>query len=241
MVKALVFSPLLVFGLMLPANGAEGILDYNRFMSEIEPILTTTQFASPSAGTKCIDCHGSPAHAAYTVFPLITGQSRANFIATGDEVDVENPSVSLLLRKPLLLAGGGTSGHGTSGVNGGKPFDNSEDDDYQTIINWIIEASAGKRARITQTDPHPNPFRYYTDIVYFLSSDALSVNVSIFTNNGHQLRSLDGTNLVGANRVRWDGRDEFGEPLPTGLYFYRVKAEFRNDTVVKNGRIIYTP
>ena len=239
--KTLVFSPLLVFGLMLPTYGAEGILDYNRFMTEIEPILTTKQFSSPSAGSKCIDCHGSPSHAAYAVYPLIAGESRANFIATGDEIDLENPSVSLLLRKPLQLAGGGTAQHGTVGTNGGKPFSNTQDDDYQTIINWIIEASSAKRARITQTEPHPNPFRYYTDIVYFLSSEALNVEVGIFTNDGRQLQSFVGTSLVGANRVRWDGRDEFGEPLPTGLYFYRVKAEFRDDTVVKNGRIIYTP
>ncbi len=240
--KALVFSPLLLFGLMLPVNGAEGVLNFERFMSEIEPILTMKQYSSPGPGTlSCIDCHGSASHAAYAAYPLIAGQSRANFIATGDQVDVDNPGVSFLLRKPLDLAAGGTAVHGTSGVNGGKPFPSTQDDDYQTIINWIIEASSAKQSRITKTEPHPNPFRYYTDIIYFLSSDALDVEVGVYTNNGHKVRTFPGGNLVGANRVRWDGRDSFGEPLPTGLYFYRVKASFRDDTVTKNGRIIYTP
>ncbi len=226
--------------LVIPLSfAAEGILDYDRFMAEIEPLLITKTYASPGpTPMRCIDCHGDTSHQAYSAYPLVAGQSRSNFIETGDEINLETPATSLLLRKPL---DGGTGQHGTSGINGGKPFASSLDPDYQTIINWISDAANSQSARITQTEPHPNPFRYRTDIVYFLSSAAIDVDVSIFTNNGKQLRSFRGPVLVGANKITWDGRDEFGEPLPTGLYFYRVKATFRDDTVVKGGRVIYTP
>src|SRR5262245_44455610 len=103
-------------------------------MNEIEPLLITQTYSSPGPGLmSCIDCHGDPVNPAYSVYTLIAGQSRNNFTQTGEEIDLNNPALSLILRKPLQLAGGGTATHGTSGTNGGKPFANSANATYQTI------------------------------------------------------------------------------------------------------------
>ncbi len=224
-------------------QAADGILDYERFMSEIEPLLTTTTYASPGPGLmSCYDCHGISSHPAFTVYPLFRGQPRRNFTETVREITIDNPDTSVLLLKPLHEAAGGIQ-HGTDTIkSGGRQFPNVDDDTYQIILNWIYDATrANKGARITKTQPHPNPFRYYTDIVYFLSTPANKVTVTLYTSSGHEIQSFPGTGVVGANKIRWNGRDEVGDPMPTGVYFYSVKAQFDDGEIVSTGRCVYTP
>lgn len=238
--KTRVISMFFLLAAMPITHAAEGILDYNRFMTEIEPLLLTQTYSSPGPGLmSCFDCHGQSPSAAYTAFPLLTGQSRANFTEVGRQITLSDPDTSPLLLKPLALAAGGIP-HGT-GNNGGEQFPTVLDANYQTILNWIIDATRSRDARITQTEPHPNPFRFNTDIVYYLSTPALSVTVTLFTNDGHELIHFDGPTLVGANKVNWNGRDRDLEPMPTGIYFYAVRATFEDETVVKQGSVVYTP
>ena len=222
------------------ARGAQGILDYDRFMSVIQPLLLTTTYDSPAPGTTCFSCHGSTSSAAFANFPLYEGRPRDNFIETARKVKLDNPGTSLLLLAPLALTAGGTP-HGNSN-QGGEQFPSTQFAAYQTILAWIVDATKSSvGARVTRTEPYPNPFRFTTDIVYFLSTSALEVEVTLFTSSGHELLSLAGTGLVGANKVTWDGRDEKREPLPTGIYFYTVKATFEDGTAVKTGKCVYTP
>ena len=231
--------------LTLPHNlrAAEGILDYNRFMNEIEPLLTTKTYPSPSSVTpmSCVACHGVSTNTAYTAFPLIPGQPRANFTETAARISLSDPDESLILLKPLDLSAGGLP-HGDGGSKtGGEQFRDTQDADYQTILQWILEAKQSRSARITQTEPHPNPFRYSTEIVYYLSTRALDVEVLVFAGSGEEIRRFAGTTVVGANRVTWDGRDGEYEPVATGVYFYVVKAQFEDGLVKKNGVVIYAP
>lgn len=232
-----------VLGLVMSARSQEGILDYDRFMSEIEPLLLTETYASPGpTPMTCYACHGDVNNVAFSTFPLVVGDSRANFTEAARRIKLDQPDTSLLLLKPLAIAAGGVS-HGVVANDGGKQFANTTTDDaYITIANWIADATrASVGARVIRTEPYPNPFRYHTDIVYFLTTEALDVTVRIFTEGGHEVQSYDGTTNVGANRVRWDGRDKEALALPTGVYFYLVKAHFTDDTSTKTGRIVYTP
>lgn len=214
---------------------AEGILDYNRFMRDIEPIITTTTFASPAPGTTCLSCHGISTHAAYTAYPLVLGQSRDNFTQTVTKVDVADPDTSLLLRKPLALAAGGFS-------HAGEQFPNTQDTLYGIIQQWIVDATQSSvGARVSRSDAYPNPFRFETNIVYILTTPAIETEVSIYSMDGTFIRRYPGTNQVGANRVTWDGRDGDLEPLPTGVYFYSIRAKFETGTYVHKGSCVYTP
>jgi hypothetical protein len=222
--------------------GAQGVLDYERFMRDIQPLLLTRQYTSPAAGTTCFSCHGSTSTAAFDAFPLFQDRPRDNFISTAREVKLDQPDTSLVLLKPLALAAGGVP-HGEFGNDGGEQFQNTTTDTaYAAIRNWIVDATRSSiGARVTRTEPYPNPFRFTTEIVYILSTEAREVKVTLFTSSGHALRSFTGSGLVGANRVTWDGRDEDNEPLPTGIYFYTVKATFDDGTAVKAGKCVYTP
>ena len=76
---------------------------------------------------------------------------------------------------------------------------------------------------------YPNPFNPETWIPYHLAKDA-DVTLHIYAVNGTLVRTLAlGHQSAGIyqNRSRaayWDGKNEFGEPIASGLYFYTLTA-----------------
>ncbi|MCY3743403.1 MAG: T9SS type A sorting domain-containing protein [Candidatus Poribacteria bacterium] len=76
---------------------------------------------------------------------------------------------------------------------------------------------------------YPNPFNPETWIPYQLAESA-DVKISIYAADGKLVRTLDlGRKPVGIyhhrNRaVYWDGKNEFGEPIASGVYFYTLTA-----------------
>jgi hypothetical protein len=70
----------------------------------------------------------------------------------------------------------------------------------------------------------PNPARGGTEIRYDLPSPS-SIRLVIFDHQGRCVRVLEDTNRgVGTYSCRWDGRNEQGLRVPTGIYFYRLQA-----------------
>lgn len=71
---------------------------------------------------------------------------------------------------------------------------------------------------------YPNPFNPFTTIKYQLSSSA-DIDLTIFNALGQAVRTLvKQYQAAGKYSVEWDGRNESGAVMPTGLYFYRLKA-----------------
>ncbi|MDE0638475.1 MAG: cohesin domain-containing protein [Candidatus Poribacteria bacterium] len=76
---------------------------------------------------------------------------------------------------------------------------------------------------------YPNPFNPETWIPYHLAKDA-DVTLRIYAVNGTLVRTLTlGHQAAGLyqNRSRaayWDGQNEFGEPVASGVYFYTLTA-----------------
>ena len=76
---------------------------------------------------------------------------------------------------------------------------------------------------------YPNPFNPETWIPYQLSKPS-DVTLTIYAMNGQVVRRLElGYQPIGMyqNRSRaayWDGRNAFGEPVASGVYFYTLKA-----------------
>ena len=76
---------------------------------------------------------------------------------------------------------------------------------------------------------YPNPFNPETWIPYQLAIPA-EVTLTIYDINGQLVRRLAvGHRAAGMYRSRsravyWDGRNQFGEPLASGLYFYTLTA-----------------
>ena len=76
---------------------------------------------------------------------------------------------------------------------------------------------------------YPNPFNPETWIPYRLAEDAF-VTLAIYDNSGHVVRTLDVGHQVAAvyesrsKAIYWDGRNEVGESVASGLYFYTLTA-----------------
>jgi len=68
------------------------------------------------------------------------------------------------------------------------------------------------------------PFNASTVITYALPEPG-RVKLSILDLLGREvISSLDGFKQAGSHSVIWDGKDGHGNQLPSGIYFYRMKA-----------------
>lgn len=72
---------------------------------------------------------------------------------------------------------------------------------------------------------YPNPFNASTRIQYQLP-EASRVDMRIYTNSGKEIRRLlDHRNrLAGFHTVLWDGRDDQGQPVASGIFFCTLRA-----------------
>lgn len=71
----------------------------------------------------------------------------------------------------------------------------------------------------------PNPFNPATTIEYDVPRGGADVTIAVFDVAGRLARTLvDGFVAEGPQEVTWDGRNDAGRPLPSGLYFYRMTA-----------------
>jgi hypothetical protein len=76
----------------------------------------------------------------------------------------------------------------------------------------------------------PNPFRSSTSIRCVLAHDR-QVRVSIVDPAGRRVRRLhDGARASGTFDVSWDGRDDSGARVATGLYFVELAAGTERST-----------
>ncbi len=72
-------------------------------------------------------------------------------------------------------------------------------------------------------DNYPNPFNAQTLIPYQLAQ-AGSVRLGIYDVLGRQVKILvDGVQEAGRYQVRWNSRNEAGEEVSSGIYFYRIE------------------
>ena len=71
---------------------------------------------------------------------------------------------------------------------------------------------------------YPNPFNPTTDIAFTLEQSS-NVNLTIFNVLGQKVKVLANDNKVaGTHTLRWNGLDEMGASVPTGLYFYTLTS-----------------
>ena len=68
----------------------------------------------------------------------------------------------------------------------------------------------------------PNPFNSQTVISYILPESGL-VRLEVFTLTGQRVAVLhQGPQQAGYHRLYWNGRDDAGRPLASGMYLYRL-------------------
>ncbi len=84
---------------------------------------------------------------------------------------------------------------------------------------------------------YPNPFNATTTISFVLQSSS-EVSLEIYNISGQRIRTLiSGNKEAGEHNIIWNGKDETGNEVSTGVYFYKLSAgdlqETRKMTLIK--------
>jgi hypothetical protein len=89
----------------------------------------------------------------------------------------------------------------------------------------LANVLCGERAVVTLTQNCPNPFNPFTQITFSVGVPG-EVRLSIYDVAGRLLRTMaNGWHEPGVYIIVWDGRDDDGRALPSGIYLYRLEAK----------------
>lgn len=110
--------------------------------------------------------------------------------------------------------------------------------DYDYVISFEVI----NRQTITEVLNYPNPFSTSTRFVFTLTGSEIPdfMKIQIFTIDGRIVREIFQNELgpirIGKNitEFAWDGTDEFGDKLASGVYLYRVFTKDNGETVEKS-------
>ena len=100
------------------------------------------------------------------------------------------------------------------------------------VFNTFIGVQRGETRpqHFSLSQNYPNPFNPSTNINYYLESEC-RVTLIVFNTLGQQVKKLaDETQQSGAHSVTWDGRDEIGAEVTSGIYLYRLETETGSQT-----------
>jgi flagellar hook assembly protein FlgD len=75
---------------------------------------------------------------------------------------------------------------------------------------------------------YPNPFNPSTKIIFnipYQGSMNDVIDLSVFNLKGQKITTLVNSVLsAGSYRVDWDGKNNLGNPVPSGIYFYILRT-----------------
>jgi hypothetical protein len=81
----------------------------------------------------------------------------------------------------------------------------------------------------------PNPFTAQTSIAYTVPTGGGHVEITLYDVSGRLVRTLvDASRPAGHDEVRWDGLDQSGRPVASGVYFARLDI----DGTTASGKLI---
>jgi hypothetical protein len=109
---------------------------------------------------------------------------------------------------------------------------NNSSEEY---LEFIVAKSA--QLVLEHVFNYPNPFTTNTDFYFDHNQPnaTLDVIIQVFTVSGKLIKTLDSQIFSDGYRsspISWDGRDDFGDPIGRGVYFYRIKVRNEEGKVV---------
>jgi hypothetical protein len=182
------------------ASVKEGGIELEWNMENPAPISHFNLYRSVSTSSEVIDSTGT--FTRITPLPLAPDSTR--FLDTG--VD------SSLTYRYLL---------GVTFTNGTEYFS----EPLVISLKWLAEP---RQYAVTMGQNFPNPFNPNTEVRFEIkdleaSGKAIEVSVLVYSPRGHVVRRLfERQTYPGVFSARWDGRDENGEELGSGAYYYQL-------------------
>ncbi len=95
---------------------------------------------------------------------------------------------------------------------------------YFELVLDVDDGSVDLPENFSLSQNYPNPFNPSTVLSYTLPTQA-HINITVFNIQGRLVRTLTDTDKpAGEHTVEWNGTDENGRSVATGVYFYRMAA-----------------
>ena len=144
-----------------------------------------------------------------------------------------------------------TPGAGTAPGGGSAPFqvglttDGRTDGTYSALVSFasndpfeplltvpvvlavdstVTAAQSPQPRQTALLQNHPNPFNPSTTIRFHLATRS-DIRLDIYSVRGQRVRTLaSGSHPAGSHTVAWDGRNDQGASVASGVYFYRLVA-----------------
>ena len=119
-------------------------------------------------------------------------------------------------------------------IRRGSSFSNSSsiNDSVLSTIHFNVLAATEIRSVLN----YPNPFSSETYITFVVTGSEApeEVRIKLYTVAGRVIREIvlpAGAVQVGFNRVLWNGRDEEGDEIANGYYFYKISMQSGSKSV----------
>jgi hypothetical protein len=112
-----------------------------------------------------------------------------------------------------------------------NPSGESEPSNTVTFNNTSIEENS--LAQINAIGNHPNPFNPSTTIKFSIQNDS-KIDLSIFNIKGQKNKTLSQEKFTKGNHsIIWNGDDEMGNSVSSGLYLYKLMINGKTEAVKK--------
>lgn len=98
--------------------------------------------------------------------------------------------------------------------------------DYSEGLFYTLEEGTPEAPELTTAlgRAYPNPFKQGTNITLSIGKDTQHLKVQIYNVRGQKVKTLlQGKSQAGALHLNWDGCDEGGRRMPSGVYFCRLE------------------
>ncbi len=98
-------------------------------------------------------------------------------------------------------------------------------------------------SRLLNVLNYPNPFQRETYFTFTLTGSAVpqQLRLKIFSVTGRKIREILVSPYelhLGFNRIFWDGRDDDGDEVANGYYFYQVAADAGNKVITSTEKLV---
>jgi hypothetical protein len=104
------------------------------------------------------------------------------------------------------------------------------------VVTRVEEIGTTVPTEFALNQNYPNPFNPTTRIRYDLPVQA-TVSLRVYNLLGQEVITLaDGPQTAGRYEAVWDGRNAFGKPISSGVYFYRFEAKTASGQIYGNMR-----
>lgn len=204
--------------------------DASRSMGYVMNNPTPTQIAA----TRLLSSNGNvnyrAIHNPNEIYDGFTKAEKWNFMSSGIQTQsLENVDVSSMLTEgPLTIPANG-SVEVVFALVAANSMSELETNADRAQAFWLNPTSIDDPVNPVATDfqlaqNFPNPFNPETTIRYTIPRTA-EVQLEIYNALGQRVRTLvAGTQNAGAYDVVWNGRNDVGEMVSSGIYLYRLRA-----------------